>query len=362
MLLPLAAAKNKRLLRPLTASISIASNAGCETKKTSIHIFGGCSSFAQNPHFVSSRLHLKRKYDLVHVHNVPDFLVFSAWAPKLSGAKIILDVHDILPEFFANKFRKPADGIYVKLLKAVEWLSARFADHVIISNHLWFDRITARSVSPKKCSVFINYVDLDLFNCKRTRNDGKFVMMYHGGLQRHQGLDIAIRAFATVARQKPDAEFHIYGGGNMKPEWEALARELGLKECVLFFDSLSALQIAQVVANADLGIVPKRADSFGNEAYSTKIMEFMSPKSVRPIRPKAEILRIIDLLALHKLNVLQLHLTDDQGWRMEIPRYSGAYRRSGATAQFQRPERGKLVLYPRGCGPDLWRGNVRNVM
>jgi hypothetical protein len=34
--------------------------------------------------------------------------------------------------------------------------------------------------------------------------------------------------------------------------------------------------MAQVIANADLGVVPKRADSFGNEAYSTKIMEFMS--------------------------------------------------------------------------------------
>jgi glycosyltransferase involved in cell wall biosynthesis len=30
------------------------------------------------------------------------------------------------------------------------------------------------------------------------------------------------------------------------------------------------------MANADIGVVPKRADSFGNEAYSTKIMEFMS--------------------------------------------------------------------------------------
>jgi hexosaminidase len=41
----------------------------------------------------------------------------------------------------------------------------------------------------------------------------------------------------------------------------------------------------------------------------------------RDFRAKAEILRIIDLLAFHKLNVLQLHLTDDQGWRVEIPRY-----------------------------------------
>jgi glycosyltransferase involved in cell wall biosynthesis len=101
-------------------------------------------------------------------------------------------------------------------------------------------------------------------------------MLYHGGLQRHQGLDIAIRAFAGVAHQKSGAEFHIYGGGNMKPEWQALAQEFGLKEQVLFFESLPARQIAQVVANADLGIVPKRADSFGNEAYSTKIMEFMA--------------------------------------------------------------------------------------
>ena len=30
------------------------------------------------------------------------------------------------------------------------------------------------------------------------------------------------------------------------------------------------------MSRADLGVVPKRADSFGNEAYSTKIMEFMS--------------------------------------------------------------------------------------
>jgi glycosyltransferase involved in cell wall biosynthesis len=34
--------------------------------------------------------------------------------------------------------------------------------------------------------------------------------------------------------------------------------------------------IAEAIANADVGIVPKRAVSFGNEAYSTKILEFMA--------------------------------------------------------------------------------------
>ena len=41
----------------------------------------------------------------------------------------------------------------------------------------------------------------------------------------------------------------------------------------------------------------------------------------RHFRPKAEVLRYIDLLAMHKMNVLHLHLTDDQGWRIEIKRY-----------------------------------------
>ncbi|MEE4423282.1 beta-N-acetylhexosaminidase [Streptomyces bugieae] len=41
----------------------------------------------------------------------------------------------------------------------------------------------------------------------------------------------------------------------------------------------------------------------------------------RHFLPKDGVLRYLDLLAAHKLNVLHLHLTDDQGWRLEIRRY-----------------------------------------
>ena len=101
-------------------------------------------------------------------------------------------------------------------------------------------------------------------------------MLYHGGLQRHQGLDLAIGAFALIHQQAPRAQFHIYGGGNVKPDLEALVSKLGLAGKVLFFDAMPMRRIAEVVANADLGVVPKRADSFGNEAFSTKIMEYMA--------------------------------------------------------------------------------------
>jgi len=41
----------------------------------------------------------------------------------------------------------------------------------------------------------------------------------------------------------------------------------------------------------------------------------------RHFMPKHDVLRFIDLMAMHKLNVLHLHLTDDQGWRIEITKY-----------------------------------------
>ncbi|GIE89180.1 beta-N-acetylhexosaminidase [Actinoplanes regularis] len=39
----------------------------------------------------------------------------------------------------------------------------------------------------------------------------------------------------------------------------------------------------------------------------------------RHFMPVADVLRLIDLIAFHKINMLHLHLTDDQGWRLEVP-------------------------------------------
>ena len=224
-----------------------------------------------------TRQHRCRRYNVVHVHNIPDFLVFAAWYPKLTGSGVILDIHDIVPEFFGSKFGISGRSVLVLALKMVEKFSAAFASHVILANHLWLEKYTSRSARKEKCSVFINHVDERIFHPRqRTRSDNKFVIMFPGGLQWHQGLDIAIRAFAQLRHRLPDAEFHIYGDGNMKPSLIALAQELGLNGSVRFFNPLRIQQIANVMAEADLGVVPKRADSFGDEAYSTKIMEFMS--------------------------------------------------------------------------------------
>lgn len=224
-----------------------------------------------------AREHRREPFTVLHVHNVPDFLVFAAAWPRFRGAKVILDIHDILPEFFASKFDADPRSLPVRLLRWMELRSARAADHIILSNHLWQEKYVARTGVNGKSSVFINHVDERVFRIsQRRRQDEKLVVIFPGGLQWHQGMDIALKAFQRVVARLPNAELHIYGEGNMKASLISLRDELGLASQVHFFEPRRIHEIAAIMAEADLGIVPKRADSFGNEAYSTKIMEFMS--------------------------------------------------------------------------------------
>jgi glycosyltransferase involved in cell wall biosynthesis len=221
--------------------------------------------------------HLACPYDLVHIHSVPDFLVFTAWLPKLLGAKVILDIHDILPELYASKFGVSHDSPIFKALLFVERVSASFADHIISANDLWQETLVRRSVAPHKATVLLNFPDRSIFYKRgRTRADGKFVMIYPGTLNRHQGVDIAIEAFAKIKDYLPYAELHICGSGPALSELTRLVSERGLRHRVHFKGMLPLHEIAPVIENADLGLVPKRNDSFGNEAFSTKILEFMA--------------------------------------------------------------------------------------
>lgn len=225
-----------------------------------------------------TRRHLKAPYDLIHVHSVPDFEVFAAIVPKLTGSKLILDIHDIVPEFYAAKFGVEENSLVFKTLKILERVSASFADHVIIANALWLAKITTRSTSHDKCSSFINYPDVSIFHpgLRTRREDGTFIAIYPGTLNWHQGLDIAVRAVAIAKHHIPNLQFHIYGEGSAKAQIVALTKELDLGETVSMRAPLPLREIASVMANADLGVVPKRNDSFGGDAFSTKILEFMA--------------------------------------------------------------------------------------
>jgi glycosyltransferase involved in cell wall biosynthesis len=229
--------------------------------------------------FLLATLQLRRRYDVVHVHNVPDFLVFAAVVPKLMGARVILDIHDVLPELYAGKFGADDRSAVFCWLLRIERISCRFADHVIVANHLWHAKLTSRALPASQCTPIMNYPDLRLFKPltgDRRRTDGRFVFLYPGTLNHHQGLDLAIKAFALAKDRMPEAELHIYGEGPARQGLVRLTQELGLVDRVKILDRLPITDIAVVMASADVGVEPKLGDGFGNEAFSTKTLEFMA--------------------------------------------------------------------------------------
>lgn len=232
--------------------------------------------FLINSAIVVTKLHMKKKYDIIHVHSVPDFEVFAALIPKLTGTKIILDIHDIVPELFASKFKATKTSVLFKMLLLVEKLSMAFSDHVIVANHIWYQRLIKRSVHPKKCSVIMNYPDPEIFIKKPViKKDNKFILIYPGTLSHHQGIETAIRAIKIIEDKIPEVEFHIYGKGTDEDYFIQLVKKLKLEKKVLFKNIVPIEKLPDVYANADIGIEPKLKNSFSNEAFSTKILEFM---------------------------------------------------------------------------------------
>jgi glycosyltransferase involved in cell wall biosynthesis len=107
------------------------------------------------------------------------------------------------------------------------------------------------------------------------RTNEKTVLLYPGTLNYHQGLDLAVEAFAKIKDLAPEAEFHIYGDGPARQELGSLVSGFGLDGRVLLKDPVPLDEIVAIMASADIGVIPKIDDDFGGEAFSTKTLEFM---------------------------------------------------------------------------------------
>jgi len=224
-----------------------------------------------------SKKHLQRRYDLIHVQNVPDFLIFAAFLPRVMGVPVILDVHDAVPEFYASKFAGDRASFVFELLVILERLCVAFASEVIVPTHLWKERLLSRSADSAHCTVIRYLPNPRMFYPRPKPQENRFVIVYPGTLNFHQGVDIAIKAFAQVLKEIPEAEFHIYGEGPSKPYLADLVRRLGIGRNVKLHEMLPKEQIVEVMAQSDLAVEPKLIGSrFANETCSVKLLEFMA--------------------------------------------------------------------------------------
>ncbi len=224
----------------------------------------------------------RRRYAVIDVNNLPDFLIFAAAPARWMGAKLILDMHEITPEFYMSKYGTAENSWLIRLLKYLEKISFDYADHVITINEPIEDLLTHRGLPRSKSTVMMNVVDEALFADNSsssaalgTRDREKFVMMYHGTLTHIYGLDIAIEAFALAQKEMSGAELWILGSGSEEGALTDLVQERGLASKVRLLGLVGRTEIPAWLSQCDIGILPTRRDVFLDFAFPNKLSEFI---------------------------------------------------------------------------------------
>jgi glycosyltransferase involved in cell wall biosynthesis len=269
---------------------------------------------------------LTRRYDIVHVHNMPDVLVFGAIVPKLLGAKVILDLHDPMPELMQTIFKLPEDSLSVVVLKRLEKWSIRFADLVLTVNLACKRIYSSRSCQPHKIKVVINSPDDEIFrfqsgdvrhlNGKNGNGSKPFVILYHGSLVHRNGFDLAVESLEKVRKTIPSARLSVCGKRtNFFEKVMESARQRGLDTNVDYLGVRNLKEIVEAIEDCDLGIIPNHRNIFTEINTPTRIFEYLAlAKPV--IAPKTK--GIQDYFGDNDLIFFELGNPDDLARKIEF--------------------------------------------
>ncbi len=229
--------------------------------------------------FVSSKLFFKGRLDIAHVHNMPDFLVFAVIIPRLFGRKIILDIHDSMPETYGAKFGEKSNFLY-RFFCWEEALSCSFVQRIICVNHMQRDLLIERGIPSEKIDISMNVPDHKRFSIEANNNGAmgapKFRLVYHGTLAKRLGIDITIQAVAKMTDKIPDLEFHVIGDGDDAEEFIRLARKLGIEKNIHFGSTVPVDKVASLIKDMHVGVISNRKNIATEFMLPIKMLEYVS--------------------------------------------------------------------------------------
>jgi len=229
-------------------------------------------------------LYLKKRYKLIQIHNMPDYLVFVAIFHKIIGTPIILDLHDLSVELFESKWGKRQTKLLSPIVRLVEKISCGFANHLITTSYGFRDRLIQRGISPNKITLVFNSADTKIFASNIQREfsilEKSVKLLYHGTVSDRFGLSTAILAVSKLQNKIPGIRLNIYGkyDPSYLKKLQDMVAGLNMENSVKLGGYVSQEEIREIIDESDIGIVPYLSDKFMDLALSTKTFEYVAMK------------------------------------------------------------------------------------
>lgn len=238
---------------------------------------GSYANFFSRAAACALNLSRRNPYDVAIVCTLPDVAILSAVPLRAFGTRLVLDMHDTMPELYRDKFAGWRGKIGARVLTICELVSASLADRALAVHELHAERLVAAGISAEKIRVVINSPDPTIFkrrDADERRADG-FNLVCHGTVTHRLGLDTALEALAILRRRSAQApHLTIIGDGDNLGELKALAHRLGVGSLVTFKEPVPLELLPADLASATIGLAPYRASAATHLMLPVKLLEY----------------------------------------------------------------------------------------
>jgi glycosyltransferase involved in cell wall biosynthesis len=226
-------------------------------------------------------VHLRRRVDVIHVANPPDFFFPLSALFRRLGAAAIFDQHDPSPELNVAQGGRRG-GLVDRFLRWCERRTYRAANVVIATNDSMRDLATGRGgVDPARVVVVRSSVDpartfrVDADPSLKAGKD--YLVVYLGVMGPQDGLDLFVRMAKEMTGRLPgNVQYMAVGDGSERERARALAESLGLGDDISFPGRLPDDQVRTVLSTADIAVGPDPQNGFNELCTMNKTLEYMA--------------------------------------------------------------------------------------
>lgn len=205
-------------------------------------------------------LSLRKRYDVVEVHTMPDFLVFVTLLPRLLGSKVILYMFENTEQLFVSSFGISRNHIIARFIRFISKVSAGYADSIIVSDGpLHKKAIESYGIPSTKITVVLNVPDDTVFNLKpasAAKNGHHFHLVVVSSILKRYGIQTLIKAVPLLLADIPEVKVDIIGDGDYRPYLEQMARDLGVNGYLNFTGFVAYGDVPTYIAQAHICVAP----------------------------------------------------------------------------------------------------------